>query len=41
VPALAVEREGLWRRIGEAAFLTDVEKRRLLGLPPLAEENET
>jgi HK97 family phage portal protein len=41
VPALAVEREGLWRRIGEATFLTDAEKRRLLGLPPLAEENET
>lgn len=33
VPALAVEREAQWRRIGEAEFLTEGEKRRLLGLP--------
>ena len=33
VPALAVEREAAWRRVGEASFLTDAEKRRLLGLP--------
>ncbi len=32
VPALAAEREALWRRVGAAAFLTDVEKRRMLGL---------
>jgi HK97 family phage portal protein len=33
VPALAEERENLWRRIGDADFLTDAEKRQLLGLP--------
>ncbi len=35
VPALAAEREALWRRVGEAGFLTDAEKRSLLGLPAL------
>jgi phage portal protein BeeE len=40
VPALAAEREMLWKRIGEAAFLTDAEKRRLLGLPPMQAEDE-
>ncbi len=35
VPALAVEREAQWQRISQAAFLTDAEKRALLGLPPL------
>jgi HK97 family phage portal protein len=39
VPALAAEREGLWKRIGEALFLTDAEKRRLLGLPPVQAED--
>jgi HK97 family phage portal protein len=33
-PALAAEREALWRRIATASFLDDEEKRRLLGLPP-------
>ncbi|MEM1360138.1 MAG: phage portal protein [Pseudomonadota bacterium] len=37
VPALATEREAQWRRVTEATFLTDAEKRSLLGLPPLAE----
>ena len=37
VPALSAEREAQWRRVGEASFLTDAEKRSLLGLPPLAE----
>ncbi|MCM2561029.1 phage portal protein [Lutimaribacter sp. EGI FJ00015] len=37
VPALAVERSELWRRVNDAAFLTDVEKRSLLGLPALSE----
>jgi len=37
VPALAVEREQQWRRVGEASFLTDAEKRALLGLPPHVE----
>jgi HK97 family phage portal protein len=33
VPALGPEREAAWRRIGEADFLTNSEKRALLGLP--------
>ena len=35
VPALAIERESQWRRVAEADFLSDAEKRSLLGLPPL------
>jgi HK97 family phage portal protein len=38
VPALAEEREALWRRIETATFLTDAEKRQLLGLPRLSED---
>jgi HK97 family phage portal protein len=37
IPALSVEREAQWRRVSEAAFLTDAEKRALLGLPSLVE----
>jgi HK97 family phage portal protein len=37
VPALAVEREQHWRRVSEAGFLSNAEKRALLGLPPLPE----
>ena len=37
VSALSLEREALWRRVGEADFLTADEKRRILGLPPLHE----
>jgi HK97 family phage portal protein len=33
VPALAAERETQWRRVAEADFLTEAEKRRMLGLP--------
>lgn len=33
VPALAAEREAQWARVAQADFLTDGEKRRLLGLP--------
>ncbi len=33
VPALSGEREAQWRRVSEASFLTDAEKRRMLGLP--------
>ena len=33
VPALSVEREAQWRRIANATFLSDAEKRALLGLP--------
>ncbi|MGF1545159.1 MAG: phage portal protein [Parvularculaceae bacterium] len=32
--ALAVERDAAWRRVGAATFLSDAEKRTLLGLPP-------
>ncbi|WP_210527510.1 phage portal protein [Rubellimicrobium arenae] len=35
IPALAAEREAQWRRIAAAAFLTQSEKRQLLGLPRL------
>ena len=35
VPALAVERDQLWARVGAADFLSADEKRLLLGLPPL------
>lgn len=37
VPALAVERDQQWARVGAATFLTDMEKRVLLGLPRLAD----
>lgn len=37
IPALAIERDQQWARIGAADFLTPEEKRRLLGLPVLAE----
>ena len=33
VPALSAERDAHWARIGAASFLTDDEKRALLGLP--------
>lgn len=35
IPALATEREAQWRRVSDAAFLSDAEKRNLLGLPAL------
>ena len=35
VPALGAERDAQWRRVGDATFLTDGEKRALLGLPSL------
>jgi HK97 family phage portal protein len=38
VPALAAERDQLWSRVGASDFLTVAEKRMLLGLPKLAEE---
>ena len=37
VPALAVERDQQWARVGAADFLTEAEKRMLLGLPRIAE----
>jgi HK97 family phage portal protein len=36
VPALGAEREAQWRRVAGADFLTQAEKRALLGLPPVA-----
>ena len=38
VPALAAERDAQWARVTGAAFLTDAEKRRLLGLPAVPED---
>jgi HK97 family phage portal protein len=38
VPALASERDQQWARVATADFLTVAEKRMLLGLPKLAEE---
>ncbi len=35
VAALSVERDAQWKRVAGAAFLTDAEKRNLLGLPSL------
>ena len=35
ISALSTERDAQWRRVSEAAFLTDAEKRSLLGLPAL------
>ena len=37
VPALAVERDAQWARVTAADFLSDDEKRALLGLPPLGQ----
>jgi HK97 family phage portal protein len=34
IPALQAERDAEWSRIASATFLTDAEKRRMLGLPP-------
>lgn len=38
VPALTVERDQQWARVGAADFLTEAEKRLALGLPRLAAE---
>ena len=38
VPALASERDQQWARVGSADFLTMAEKRMILGLPRLSEE---
>lgn len=35
IPALAAERDAQWRRVADASFLSDAEKRNLLGLPAL------
>lgn len=36
VPALSAEREAQWTRVSNADFLTQDEKRALLGLPSLS-----
>ena len=41
VPALSGERDNQWRRVSEAAFLSDAEKRVILGLPKLSEEGSS
>lgn len=38
VSALSSERDAQWARVAGADFLTEPEKRRLLGLPPVSEE---
>jgi HK97 family phage portal protein len=38
IPALAVERDQQWARVGAADFLTVAEKRAALGLPKLADD---
>ena len=38
IPALAVERDAQWARVGASDFLTVAEKRMLLGLPRLQED---
>ncbi|MBP9183939.1 MAG: phage portal protein [Fuscovulum sp.] len=38
IPALAAERDQQWARVGAADFLTMAEKRMILGLPRLSEE---
>ncbi len=40
VPALAAERDAQWSRISAAGFLSDAEKRSLLGLPPSSKAGE-
>lgn len=37
ISALSAEREARWRRVSEASFLSDAEKRTLLGLPKVAD----
>jgi len=38
VSALATERDAQWKRVTGASFLTDAEKRSILGLPKLSED---
>ncbi len=40
VPALAAERDQQWKRVSEASFLSDAEKRVILGLPKLTEDEQ-
>ena len=36
VPALADDRQALWKQVSDSSFLSDDEKRAMLGLPPAA-----
>lgn len=38
VPALSAERDALWARVGRADFLSEAEKRSLLGLAVVPSE---
>ena len=40
VPALAAERDAQWSRIKGADFLSEAEKRALLGLPVMSSDDE-
>lgn len=40
IPALSEDRERLWKQVTEADFLSDAEKRALLGLPPRPDQPE-
>ena len=40
VPALADDREKLWAQVGGASFLSDAEKRAMLGLAPAVDGNK-
>jgi HK97 family phage portal protein len=40
VPALASDREELWAMVGQASFLSDEEKRRMLGIDGPSEAEE-
>ncbi|OYX63537.1 MAG: phage portal protein [Sphingomonadales bacterium 32-64-17] len=39
IPALSEDREALWAQVTDADFLSDAEKRAMLSLPPLPEQN--
>ncbi len=41
IPALAEDRERLWSQVSAAAFLSDAEKRAMLGLAPDVSENKS
>ena len=41
IPALAEDRERLWSQVSAADFLSDTEKRAMLGLVPDVSENKS
>ncbi len=38
IPALSAERDAQWKRVSSASFLSDAEKRQMLGLPKLVDD---